>query len=32
MKYNTKSFQERFDRWKNGENYWDIRNYAEGKD
>lgn len=32
MRYNTKSFQERFDRWKNGENYWDIRNYAEGKD
>lgn len=21
---NTKSFQERFNRWKNGENYWDI--------
>lgn len=32
MKYDTKSFQERFNRWKNGENYWNIRYYVEGKD
>jgi len=24
MKKNTKQFQERFERWKNGESYWDI--------
>lgn len=22
---NNKDFQERYERWKNGENYWDIR-------
>ena len=24
MKYNTTAFKERYNRWKNGENYWDI--------
>ena len=24
MKRDTNSFQERYNRWKNGENYWDI--------
>ena len=37
MIYNTKPFQERYDRWKNGENYWEIvgsplPQYQMGKD
>jgi hypothetical protein len=37
MIYNTKPFQERYDRWKNGENYWEIvgsplPQYQRGKD
>lgn len=26
MKYDVNSFKDRFERWKNGESYWDLRN------
>lgn len=37
MKYDTNSFSERFNRWRNGENYWNIvgsplPTYESGKD